>query len=118
MTSAKHSQKYVNSLKGRLKRLVTGAKRSSKERGHLFDIGEEDVLACWIAQEGKCAYTGWDMSTISGDFRVVSIERIDNSKGYLKDNFILVCWCANKARSTLPLDLFFELCKAVSSKHK
>lgn len=111
-------KKYTNTLKGRLNSLVRGAKRSAKVKGFSFEISTEDVLACWLAQEGKCCYTGWDMTTITGDNKIVSIERKDNSKGYLKDNFILVCWCANRARNTLDFNFFVEMCKAISIKQK
>ncbi len=110
--------KYENSLKGRLNSLCRGARRSAKVKGFSFDIDADDLLACWIAQDGKCAYTDWEMSTITGDLRIVSIERKDNSKGYLKDNFLLVCWCVNRARNTLDFNFFVEMCKAVSKKAK
>jgi hypothetical protein len=117
-TQAQKVKEYTETLKGRLGLLTRGAKRSAKVKGFTFDISVEDVLACWLAQEGRCKYTGWEMSTITGDNRLVSIERIDNTKGYLKDNFILVCWCTNRARNTLDLEFFVEMCNAVVQHHK
>jgi hypothetical protein len=118
MTPSEKVAKHTNTLAGRLKRLVISARHSAKDKGFDFNIDVEDVLACWMAQEGKCLYTDWEMSTITGDPKVVSIERKDNNIGYLKNNFILVCWCANRARATLNIDFFIEMCKAVSNKHK
>ena len=118
MTNTEKVAKHTNTLAGRLNRLVIGARRSAKVKGLLFDIDKEDVLACWLHQNGKCLYTGWDMTTITGDLKLVSIERIDNSIGYLKNNFVLVCWCANRARNTLDFNFFVEMCTAISRKNK
>jgi len=118
MTQSEKVAKHTNTLKGRLNRLVIGARKSAKDKGLAFDIDVNDVISSWIIQEGKCLYTGWDMTTITGDPKLVSIERKDNSIGYLKNNFILVCWCANRARNTLDLSFFIEMCKAISNKNK
>ncbi len=117
-TNSERVAKYTNTLSGRLNRLVIGAKKSAKDKGFSFAIDVDDVLACWLAQEGKCLYTGWEMTTITGDPKLVSIERKDNNIGYLKENFVLVCWCANRARNNLDFDFFVEMCYAISKKAK
>ena len=115
-TDAQRNLQYVNTKQGRFRSLVRGAKASANKRGQVFALTYEDICLLWIEQKGKCAYTGWDMDTITGSNTVVSIERIDNTLGYLTGNCILVCWCANRARSTLDFTFFKEMCKAISNK--
>jgi hypothetical protein len=116
-TNAQKSLDYVNTKQGRFRNLVKGAKASATQRGHAFELTFEDVCLLWLKQRGKCAYTDWDMDCITGSNKLVSIERIDNSLGYIHKNCILVCWCVNRARNTLNIDFFIEMCKAVASKN-
>ena len=116
LTDAQKSLKYVNTSAGRFRTLVKGAKASAAKRGQVFALTYEDICLLWITQNGKCAYTGWDMDYITGSNTVVSIERLDNTIGYLPSNCILVCWCANRARNNLDFTFFKEMCKAISSK--
>ena len=111
-------KKYSETLKGRLKNLLKGAKASSIKRGQVLNLTFEDIHKIWLKQEGKCYYTGWEMNTITGSDLVVSIERVDNTLGYSPDNCILVCWCVNRARNTMNIELFIEMCKAVSKHNK
>ncbi len=48
----------------------------------------------------------------------VSIDRIDNDKGYTKDNIHLVCFIANLMKSTMTVDELAEWCKAITRHQK
>ena len=111
---------YTNSFMGRLATLVKGAKASSKveHRNLEFLITRDDLLAQWQKQEGICVYTGWNMSTMTKDIRLVSIERINGDQGYVKQNILLVCWCANRARNTMLRLDFIAMCHAIASHQK
>jgi len=115
-TNAQRDLQYVSTKQGRFRSLVKGAKASATKRGQVFALTYEDICLLWIEQKGKCAYPNWDMDCITGSNTVVSIERIDNNVGYLAENCILVCWCANRARNTLDFTFFKEMCKAISNK--
>jgi len=43
-----------------------------------------------------------------------SVDRIDSSKGYTKDNVWLVTTWANRAKSDLTLDEFIKSCKLIA----
>lgn len=110
--------RYTNSFLGRMGTLIKGAKASSKEssRNLKFSITRDDLVKLWDKQKGLCSYTGWEMSTQTKNQRLVSIERIDNSLGYVDGNLILVCWCANRARNTMTKTDFIDMCKQIA-KH-
>ena len=117
-SNAERQKKYVETLPGRLKELVKGAKLTCKTRGDReFSITYKDVLDLWELQEGLCAYTGRPMTTLTKDKSLVSIERKDNAQGYIKDNIILVTWYANRARGPHSFEDFVEMCKAVASRY-
>ena len=43
----------------------------------------------------------------------LSVDRIDSTKGYSKDNVQLVCMAANQMKNDLPMTEFIEMCEAV-----
>ena len=81
-----------------LARMSSQAKR--REGG---DITTSFLMNMWIEQGGKCALTGYEMSWGGGvvDAMNVSIDRIDQGRGYFQDNVRLVCWCVNSFRQKL-----------------
>ena len=105
-----------------LRRTFTKTKSAGEKD---FSLILYDVLSLLDKQKGKCSLTGWPMEfTHGGPFkrrlnpRGCTIDRIDNAKGYHKDNIQLVCCSVNITRSSLSLPEFTELCTAVASAQK
>jgi len=78
-----------------------------------FEITHEDLISLWKKQDGKCCYSGRNMVynyskknylTQNYNPEKASIDRIDSSKGYLKDNIVLCCARANTIKMDLSLD--------------
>ena len=64
-----------------------------------IDLTIEGLKELWDKQEGKCAVTGVQMSLERGnDPYQLSLDRIDNSRGYALDNVRWVCYIYNIAR--------------------
>lgn len=102
------------------------AKRRAKKSNKSFSIAVEDLKAQWEKQNGKCPLTGWDMilklpgnkpSNVSlSDYldpRQASLDRIDNSRGYEKDNIRFVSYIANCASNCFTDIQLVEFCNAV-----
>ena len=90
------------------------------KRGLQFDIDIGDVMAVLRRQEGRCALTGRELEfTRGGSFGygtnpyVCTIDRIHNTKGYLRWNIQLACWKANKIKGELSNQEFRQLCQSV-----
>lgn len=96
-----------------LKYILKYAKQHAKQKGNLFDITEGDLVNCLLAQDNKCALTGIKMKTF-GPYGI-SLDRIDPSKGYIKNNIQLVCWLINRMKSDLSQDEFITLCGFVAA---
>ena len=70
-------------------------KATAKRRGWDFDITEDD-----IAVPLRCPI--FDVPLVMGGPRTdnhASVDRIDNSKGYVKGNVVVVCWRANRIKN-------------------
>ncbi len=79
----------------------------------------DDLVEIWDRQGGRCALSGWELTKKLGSGTVYtncSIDRIDSSRGYEKENIQLVCRAINVAKSDLTPEAFLLLCGAVTEK--
>lgn len=67
-------------------------------------------------RQGRCFYTGLYM-----DFRNFetspSVDRLDSSRGYTKDNVVMCCRKVNIMKNTISVARFTELCRLVAKQH-
>lgn len=95
---------------------LKGTKRRSKLKNMYNDLDLEYLMYLWNKQCGKCALTGLSMTYKFYEGRVntnVSVDRIDSSKGYTKDNVQLVCMVANQIKNDLSLDELVDVCNRI-----
>lgn len=94
---------------------------SAKLRGLDWEITADDVADLYEEQEGLCALTGWEIvfpETGHPQTTTVSIDRIDSSFGYLKENIQLVDKRVNMMKQRYSQEEFVMVCKAVANKVK
>lgn len=53
------------------------------------------------------------MTIDRNDNNALSIDRIDSSKGYTRDNVVLVCSSINVMKNSHSIDEFINLCRSV-----
>jgi hypothetical protein len=91
-------------LKGRIRK---GNQSTSR---HDLDITLEDLKEQWAKQDGKCYWLNINMSLedllISRSPFAPSVDRIDSSRGYHKDNIVLTTRFANLGRGAYDRDDF------------
>lgn len=99
------------------------ARVRSRARKGPSDLTLEFLRVLWGTQQGRCAFTGWEMilpvSTTGfavRDPRNASLDRIDNTQGYVEGNVRYVSYMANIARSTFTDNQLREFCRAVSNQ--
>jgi len=92
--------------------------RSAKRRGLEYDIDADFVLALFERQRGRCHWLGIEMvpSITARDPQRPSVDRIDCSKGYTRDNVVLACQFANMGRSNTKESRFREFLDMLLSK--
>ena len=74
-----------------------------------FDLDDQYILNLWESQDGKCAMTNLPMSIKRHDLAMVSIDRIDSTKGHIKGNVQLVCQWVNFAKKHYNNDKLLKL---------
>lgn len=96
---------------------VKRKKALDKGREYGFDI--KYIWTIYIKQDRKCALSGlpldFDVDTDNG---MVSIDRINNDKGYVKRNIQLLHKDVNYSKWTFSQKYFIKLCNLVAQNHK
>lgn len=94
----------------------------AKKNGVLFDIEVKDIHVAIV--NGVCPRTGIHFEIVQkgSDYSnrspyAPSVDKINPTKGYTKDNIQVVCWWYNSAKGRYTDEEVLELCKAVSRQH-
>ena len=100
--------------------------RYRKQKG-LTDLTTGYLKKLWEAQKGACPFTGWLLNLPEGSdgwskekpFSIysASLDRIDNSTGYIQGNVRFISVIANYARNNFPDQAVFDFCNAVTKNH-
>lgn len=96
-------------------RLMAAKKRAFK-KGLEFDIDLDFMYYLWNTQKGLCNISKLPMLFVFNNDRCkynISIDRINSTKGYTKDNTQLVCDIVNRMKLDLPMNEFVTLCKII-----
>lgn len=99
---------------------LSSLKRGAKKRDLLFEVDGEYLWNLYLSQEKKCALSGIDIgfepNCKLANKRTASLDRTDNSKGYIKGNVQWTHKHLNMMKKAHSNDYFIELCKLVA-KH-
>lgn len=95
--------------------LITSKKMSqikfdAKKRNLVFEIDAEFLWHLWLDQDGKCAYTGLQL-THGLD---ASLDRKDNLAGYVSGNVQWVHKDINYMKKAYTEEYFIKMCKLVA----
>lgn len=92
-------------------------KHGAKKRNLEFNVTKEYVWNLFLEQKGMCAISGIEIifpRYPDKEETTASLDRKDNSKGYIEGNLHWVHKEINRARLDLSLERFIELCKKVT----
>jgi hypothetical protein len=84
-------------------------KYNAQKRGIEWNVTPEYLWQVWLDQDGKCAYTGRQL--VHG--HDASLDRIDNTRGYVEDNVQWVQARINRLKSDLSEEIFLDLIEQV-----
>ena len=103
------------------------SKKRSQKYNRNFDLTLEFLKELWVKQNGKCAATGLVLDTKYIQTKKqrknkspyqASLDRIDNNKGYTKDNVRFVCYMFNIARNDFSDEQVLDFCQKVTENYK
>jgi len=101
---------YINSIYSQL--------AYRRKPTHKFNITTDYLHKLYDKQKGICQYSGVTMTHVKDGtgyhLKNISIDRIDNTKGYEEGNIALVCLAVNMMKYTLELDQLIDWCKEIA----
>lgn len=115
---------YSMTVRGRLRSIFNAAQDRARRHNWLFAIDFDWILGLCSQQSGKCKLTGisftYERNPNSERFYFPyspSLDRIDSSKGYIKDNVRLVCVVVNLALNRFGEDVLQKMCVGYLQQH-
>ena len=91
---------------------------SARKRGFEFNITIEDIWNQFVIQNKKCNLSGLDLcfqKIYKKPYaQTASIDRIDNSKGYIKDNIQILHKQINLTKHVLSQEEFIKMCMLIA----
>jgi len=94
-------------------------KDSAESRGLLVDITEEDIWNRFQSQDKKCALTNWPISfNKKSKDTTASIDRINSSKAYTKDNIQIIHKYINTLKQNFSEEFLIQAAKAIYLNNK
>lgn len=99
----------------------------AKKRGLEFCVTYDDLLALRNKQQGRCYYSGYEMTYEFVGYKQnsnwtekaktqLSCDRIDNTKWYILNNVVLCCTFVNHMKWSLPVEEFYRVCQDIVKK--
>jgi hypothetical protein len=98
----------------------TTKRKVRKGRENLpFDIDIEYIWDLFLKQNRKCSLSGVDIYFRGKSSRDItaSLDRIDNSLGYIKGNVQWVHKDVNKMKNVFTQEYFLDMCKKIAQQH-
>jgi len=108
--ACRKKQAYLNlnsDIKKRLNDFCNRKKREAIKNNIQFDLDGKYLLLMFKKQKGKCFYTEYEIDwKVGKGFKrnALSLDRIDNDKGYVKGNIVLCTKKANTIKSDMTLN--------------
>jgi hypothetical protein len=84
--------------------LLNASKQRARDKDRLHDITVDDIKALYPV-DGCCPIFGLKLEFNGAGFRdsSPSIDRIDSTKGYTRDNIQIISWKANRIKGAASL---------------
>jgi hypothetical protein len=99
-----------------LQRILANAKSSAKKRNIEFSLNIEDIVIPEF-----CPYLGIKLTITAGEGLLetaATIDRIDNLKGYTKDNIMIISHKANRVKGELSKEMLLYLANNILTIHQ
>lgn len=103
-----------NQSVGSKKRVYNKFLKSATQRKINWDLAIDDMYSNF---NGKCALTNWDIS-LNYKNCTASLDRIDSTKGYSKENIQWVHSMVNMSKRHYSQEMFIKMSIAIANKYK
>jgi hypothetical protein len=100
--------------KDTLAQVLKASKSSAIYRGIPFNLTLESVQSIWDKQEGKCFYSGQELTFEPGSIHKATLDRVDSAQGYIPENIVFCSYRVNMMKRDLTLDEFGAIVRKLS----
>jgi hypothetical protein len=100
-------------LEEKLFKLVKSSAKGKYKRNMTHTLTTEEIKTQLESQDYKCFYTGRDLREVSA-----SVDRIDSSIGYTKDNIVICDIRANIMKQSMNTEEFLEMIDLIYNNRK
>lgn len=107
-------KEYNKRWNARLKSRFIRWQRGAGQRDIPFDLTLEQLESMPLI----CYYTGETLTLEGNKWNTISLDRLDSSKGYTKDNVVYCCVFVNLMKHELSYDQLIDTCKSILDRHK
>lgn len=97
-------------------RLTDAKTRTKKYNKPECDVDRDYLYSLFKKQNGRCAYSGVELSLQKSSPLVLSLDQIDPTKGYIKDNVQWLAWAVNRAKGDMDEQTFLDMCRVITEK--
>ncbi len=106
-------------VKNPVQSLGKSLRRALRRRPTENHVTVKELVSMFNDQAGRCALSDVKMTWGLGAYfpTSISIDRIDSSKGYTKDNVRLLCYAVNAFKGVWGDDHVIAIAKAIANKH-
>ena len=104
-------KKTINEM---ISKRLSDSKSRAKSKNIEHNIDRDFIRILLKQSRGRCPVLGKKFVFEAKNPLNMSIDRIDNSLGYTRDNVWIVSTWANRAKNTLSEEVFKEYCKCVA----
>lgn len=99
-----------NARRNRLTRRFRDWMYGANRRGIRFDLTLEDLDII----PKVCHYTGKELTLESNRINTLSLDRLDSTLGYSRDNVVFCCEYINKMKNDLGYIQFIDVCREIA----
>lgn len=120
LTSLQTKRNAYSTIPRYLKQLLRNTKSQAKVNNRKVSITLDDLMELYCTQKGLCKLSGIQLTRNLPEDNTeynISIDRIDSSKQYIKDNVQLVANIINRIKTNLPQSQFISLCHLISKNN-
>jgi hypothetical protein len=111
--SSNRNDYFFKTLNSFITHKIANARKRAKKKNINFDLDIEFIINLYEKQNGLCALSKETLTFERNNFKNLSIDRVNSSKGYTKDNVQLVCEIVNCMKLDLNVEDFILFCKKI-----
>ena len=119
----KNLRKKYNDIYSPFRWFVLRSEFRNKKKNYGCNMTVEYLKTLWDTQNGICPFTGWNLILPKNTSKAwecknpanASLDRIDNSKGYIEGNVRFIAFIANVGKAEFTDIQLIEFCKSVTN---